>query len=85
MLNQRNHVYDLNIMFNEANLVTIDEVMSTKFPFQAIIITAQSNSFSWGMQKCFCEIKCQTNKCAYRKNNRFCNSRCHQSIPCCNK
>ncbi|KAF0755233.1 KRAB-A domain-containing protein 2-like [Aphis craccivora] len=37
-----------------------------------------------GYQKCFCKTLCKTNRCAYRKNNILCSSKCHEKTACNN-
>lgn len=46
---------------------------------------AQSCGSGQGFVKCNCKTKCQTKKCACVKNKRQCNSKCHSSLPCCDK
>jgi len=35
--------------------------------------------------RCICKTKCKTNRCAYKKNNVLCNSKCHDTTDCENK
>ncbi|XP_023228167.1 uncharacterized protein LOC111628576 [Centruroides sculpturatus] len=38
-----------------------------------------------GFKKCNCFKKCLTKKCACKSSGLLCNSKCHDSSPCCNK
>lgn len=38
-----------------------------------------------GFKKCHCFKKCSTKKCRCKAANMKCNSKCHNSLPCCNK
>lgn len=49
------------------------------------IATAQSTGSGQGFFKCACRSKCESRKCACKKNNVLCNSRCHSALPCLNK
>lgn len=68
----------------DENLISIDEVPDVEFSLRSVA-TMQSNGTGQGVKKCTCKSKCQTRKCACFKNGRLCTSRCHNSLPCCNK
>jgi hypothetical protein len=38
-----------------------------------------------GFVRCSCTKKCENNRCACKRKNLLCNSRCHNSLSCCNK
>jgi hypothetical protein len=38
-----------------------------------------------GFKKCNCSNKCTTKTCLCKSANLLCNSKCHNSQPCCNK
>ncbi|GBO23378.1 hypothetical protein AVEN_103750-1, partial [Araneus ventricosus] len=44
----------------------------------------QSLGTGQGFRECYCKSKCPTNRCACRKNQLICNSKCHQSLDCTN-
>ena len=48
---------------------------------------AKSSITGQGYIKCNCKQGCKTNRCKCLKADptRLCNSRCHGSLPCCNK
>lgn len=68
----------------EEELLTKDDLPTNEASLRTIA-TAQSVGDGQGMQKCSCRSKCETNKCSCKKNKFLCNSRCHQSLACCNK
>nr|CAH7765217.1 unnamed protein product [Callosobruchus chinensis] len=68
-----------------ANILKIEEVIQdTEIPLRSVA-TAQSTGHGQGFKKCNCESKCQSKKCACRKENILCNSKCHNSSTCTNK
>ncbi|XP_055924454.1 KRAB-A domain-containing protein 2-like [Argiope bruennichi] len=60
-----------------------------KISFQEISLreTAAANSRSGrqGYTRCHCKRKCSTNKCSCKSKGLLCNSKCHNSLSCCNK
>lgn len=68
----------------EEDFLSREEIPTNEATLRTIA-TAQSVGHGQGMKKCTCKTKCENNRCAYRKNNVLCNSRCHQNLPCCNK
>jgi len=38
-----------------------------------------------GFRKCNCSKRCTTKMCMSKSANLLCNSKCHNSQPCCNK
>lgn len=65
-------------------LITLNDVPQVECSLRSIA-TSQSNGTGQGMVKCSCTTKCMTKKCKCLKSNRLCNSRCHDSLSCCNK
>lgn len=49
------------------------------------VATANSTGHGQGFRKCSCQTKCTTKKCACRKSDLLCTSKCHKSLTCCNK
>ena len=68
----------------EENILSSEDIPQNECSVRSIA-TAQSVGSGQGMQKCSCTKQCRTNRCACRKNNRLCNSRCHNSLTCTNK
>jgi hypothetical protein len=66
------------------NLVQMDEVPSTQASLRTVA-SAQSTGTGQGFFKCCCKTKCQSNRCACKKKQVLCNSKCHASLPCTNK
>lgn len=58
-------------------------------PQQTISVRAANKKSSLvvgqGFVRCSCTTQCKTNRCTCKNNNVLCNSRCHISLPCCNK
>ncbi|XP_023288360.1 KRAB-A domain-containing protein 2 [Orussus abietinus] len=46
---------------------------------------ANSRSGGQGYTRCQCKRKCSTNKCSCKSKGLLCNSKCHNSLSCCNK
>lgn len=68
-----------------ANILTIEDVSQDKEVPLRSVATAHSTGHGQGFKKCYCKTKCQSNKCACRRNNVLCNSKCHNSLTCTNK
>ncbi|XP_050064166.1 SCAN domain-containing protein 3-like [Aphis gossypii] len=62
----------------------LDEVPDTMLTLREIA-KRHSQFGGQGYQKCFCKTSCKTNRCACRKNNVLCSSRCHEKTTCNNK
>ncbi|GFU52350.1 KRAB-A domain-containing protein 2 [Nephila pilipes] len=60
-----------------------------KISFQEILLreaaAANSRSGGQGYTRCQCKRKCSTNKCSCKSKGLLCNSKCHNSLCCCNK
>lgn len=66
------------------NIINISEVGSKEVGIRTLA-TSQSLGSGQGFKKCACKNKCQSKKCNCVKNNVLCNSKCHNSLSCCNK
>lgn len=64
--------------------LTEDDVPTVEVSLRQTAIK-QSLGTGQGLKKCDCKSKCATNKCACRKNQLLCNSKCHKSLNCTNK
>lgn len=64
--------------------IKVDEVSNVKKSLREI---AKNMSLlgGQGYQRCACKSNCKTNKCKCKASGIFCNSKCHQSLPCSNK
>lgn len=69
----------------DEKLIFLEEIPSDKEVSLRTVATAQSTGTGQGFAKCNSTRKCETNKCACRKKNLLCNSKCHKSSPCTNK
>nr|XP_022900464.1 uncharacterized protein LOC111413662 [Onthophagus taurus] len=67
------------------NILKIEEITKDKEVSLRSVATSQSIGHGQGFNKCYCKTKCHSNKCACRKNNVLCNSKCHNSLSCTNK
>ncbi|XP_055931953.1 uncharacterized protein LOC129962237 [Argiope bruennichi] len=60
-----------------------------KISFQEILLReaakANSRSRGQGYTRCHCKRKCSANKCSCKSKGLLCNSKCHNSLSCCNK
>lgn len=72
------------ISFSDTQFLQIEEV-----PNQTISLreanTKESIVGGQGFTRCGCTTKCKSNRCKCRKKGQLCNSRCHNSLNCCNK
>ncbi|KAF2879050.1 hypothetical protein ILUMI_27144 [Ignelater luminosus] len=68
-----------------ANILTIDEVFKENELSLRSVARAQSTGHGQGFKKCSCKTKCDSKRCACRKNHVLCNSKCHNSLTCTNK
>lgn len=96
VVDKKNNVYQIGTRFGIINTWLsrnvlqateaefLDEVPSTIITLRE---TAKRHSQfgGQGYQKCFCKTSCKTNRCACRKNNVLCSSRCHEKTTCNNK
>jgi len=66
------------------NFLSIEEVRTEEISVHEVV-----NKFSLvggqGFRKCNCSKKCTTKMCLCKSANLLCNSKCHDSQPCCNK
>ena len=67
------------------NIIKESEVPVDKEVALRTVATYQSSGSGQGFFKCTCHTKCQTLKYRCKKNNVLCNSKCHNSLSCCNK
>ncbi len=67
------------------NFVSIDEVPQEKSISLRRANANQSLFNGQGYNKCNCKGHCQTNRCACRKKEMLCSSRCHGNLICNNK
>jgi len=92
VVDKKNNVYQIGTRFGIINtwlrrnvLQTtdaefLDEVPNTMMTLREML-KKHSQFGGQGYQKCFCK----TNRCACRKNNVLCSSRCHEKTTCNNK
>lgn len=68
-------------------LLQIEDMDREKLISLREAVTMTSSCGGQGYSKCTCagQKRCQTRKCTCFRNNRKCNSRCHQSLSCKNK
>ncbi|GFW69629.1 KRAB-A domain-containing protein 2 [Trichonephila clavipes] len=65
-------------------LLSIDEIYFHEIsPREAA--AANLRSGGQGYTRCHCKRKCSTNKCSCKSKGFLCNSKCHNSLSCCNK
>ena len=66
------------------NFLSIEEVGTEEISVREVV-----NNLSLvggqGFRKCNCSKKCTTKLCLRKSANLLCNSKCHNSQPCCNK
>lgn len=65
--------------------VTVEEVPEKEISLREAVGHTSVSGRTQGVLKCGCTTKCTTNSCKCRKSKIFCNSRCHNSLSCCNK
>ena len=68
----------------QKGLLKVEDVPGHEIPLRSAA-TAQSTGTGQGFLRCMCKTKCQNNKCLCLKKKIKCNSKCHSSLPCCNK
>jgi len=66
-------------------LISLNDVLSDKTMSLRQVSTAASKSGGQGYVRCNCKKKCNTKKCNCKNGGILCNSKCHDSLPCCNK
>lgn len=67
---------------------TVDDVPQNKeISLREAVGAASVSGHGQGGIRCGCSSKarCSTNTCKCKRENMLCNSRCHNSNPCCNK
>ncbi|CAH1375908.1 unnamed protein product, partial [Tenebrio molitor] len=67
------------------NIIQENEVSMDKRITVKTVATLQSLGSGQEFFKCSCNIKCKSKKCMCKKKDVLCNSKCHKSLPCCNK
>nr|XP_012151860.1 PREDICTED: uncharacterized protein LOC105663967 [Megachile rotundata] len=65
-------------------LLSIDEISFQEISLREAAAT-NSRSGGQGYTRCNCKRKCSTNKCSCKSKGLLCNSKCHNSLSCCNK
>ncbi|GFY08981.1 KRAB-A domain-containing protein 2 [Trichonephila clavipes] len=65
-------------------LLSIDEIYFQEM-LQKEAAAVNSRSGGQGYTRCHCRRKCSTNKCSCKSKGFLCNSKCHNSLSCCNK
>ena len=68
----------------QKDLLKVEDVPDHEIPLRSAA-TAQSTGTGQGFLRCMCKTKCQNYKCLCLKKKIKCNSKCHSSLPCCNK
>jgi len=67
------------------DFVKIEEVVKDKEVSLREVVGKLSLTGGQGFKKCNCLKKCLSKKCACKSSGLLCNSKCHNSTPCCNK
>uniref|UniRef100_A0AC35EZY3 Integrase catalytic domain-containing protein n=1 Tax=Panagrolaimus sp. PS1159 TaxID=55785 RepID=A0AC35EZY3_9BILA len=65
--------------------MTSDDVPDAEISSVRTAAAAASVVGGQGHFHCDCKTACKTNRCKCKKESRLCNSRCHNSLSCCNK
>lgn len=65
-------------------LLSINEISAQEISLREAA-AANSRSGGQGYTRCHCKRKCSTNKCSCKSKGLLCNSKCHNSLSCCNK
>jgi len=66
------------------NFLSIEEVGTEEISIREVV-NKLSLVGGQGFRKCNCSKKCTTKMCFCKSANLLCNSKCHNSQPCCNK
>jgi len=66
------------------NFLSIEEVGTEEISVREVV-NKLSLVGGQGFRKCNCSKKCTTKLCLCKSANLLCNSKCHNSQPCCNK
>jgi len=66
------------------NLLSIEEVGTEEISVREVV-NKLALVGGQGFRKCICSKKCTTKMCLCKSANLPCNSKCHNSQPCCNK
>ena len=66
------------------NFLTIEEVGTEEISVREVVHKL-SLVGGQGFRKCNCSKKCTTKMYLCKSTNQLCNSKCHNSQPCCNK
>jgi len=66
------------------NFLSIEEVGTEEINVREVI-NKPSLVGGQGFRKCNCSKKCTTKMCLCKSAKLLCNSKCHNSQPCCNK
>ena len=69
-------------VISKEKLLSINEISAQELREAA---AANSRSGGQGYTRCHCKRKCSTNKCSCKSKGLLCNSKCHNSLSCCNK
>lgn len=67
------------------DFIKIEEVVKEKEVSLREVVGKLSLTGGQGFKKCNCLKKCLSKKCACKSSGLLCNSKCHNSTPCCNK
>ena len=83
----RHNVFPVNHVGNNRELVNLDEPYKNWRGLPKIDERTAARFTSvvggQGHVHCNCRGQCVTSRCKCRKNDRFCNSRCHRGSRCC--
>lgn len=67
------------------DFIKIEEVVKDKEVSLREVVGKLSLTGGQGFKKCNCVKKCSSKKCTCKSSGLLCNSKCHNSTPCCNK
>ena len=71
-------------VISKEKLLSINEISAQEISLREAA-AANSRSGGQGYTRCHCKRKCSTNKCSCKSKGLLCNSKCHNSLSCCNK
>ena len=78
------HTYINQIYLMQRQILSIEEVGTEEISVGEVV-NKLSLVGGQGFRKCNCSKKCTTKMCLCKSASLLCNSKCHNSQPCCNK